>query len=342
MALWGTVSFSQAQDCTQRLEQAQQAFENGQIELIPDLVGECIKTNFSRLQLGQAYKLLVLTHIYDNEPQLAEETMLELLRHDPLFEVDLQNDPAEFIHLYNQFRTDPIVKIGVNFGGNTQIYNVSKTYGPENQNEISAAYAGIAGLMFGIGAEYPINKRWAATGDLNYVIRKTKIEKEPLFDFNTLELEEIQNWIDLTLMGKYYLKDLNAVSKIDGIIIPFAKLGVSMNFLIKDDGRLTTTQDDLKDIKGPTEDLSEFKNSLQFGAIAGVGAEYHFGRSIIQVTANFQYIFDDLVDSDSRGTQEGLRILNKYGYQEDDYKAHTISLVASYRLKIFNPKKLTK
>ena len=330
-----------AQDCTQKLEQAQQAFENGQIELIPTLLTGCIESNYVKLQLSQAYKLLVLTHLYDNEPQKAEEAMLELLRHDPLFEVDPVNDPSEFIHLYNQFRTDPIVMIGVNVGVNTQIFNVIKSYGPENQTTAKESYGGTVGLLFGVGAEYPINKRWAATGDLNFVIRKIKIENSS-FDFNSLEVEESQNWVDLTLMGKYYLKDMNAVTRKDGIIIPFAKLGATMNYLLGDDARITTTQQDLKDIKGPSEDFVDFKNKFQFGVIGAGGAEYHFGRNIILLTANFQFMFGDLVDSDSRGSQEAIRILNKYGYQENDYKAHTFSLVASYRLKIFNPKKLSE
>jgi hypothetical protein len=215
-----------------------------------------------------------------------------------------------------------------------------KSYGPENQTRAEESYKGRVSPIYGVGIEYPFNKKWSATADLNLTSRNIKIENDNGFLFPaSVEVEEDQTWIDLSLMGKYYLLNMDQLQRKDGKILPFVKLGATFNYLILDDARLITNTD-IIDVDGPTEKFGEFKNKFQVGAIASGGAEYHFGRNIIQLGLNFQYMFGNLVDPESRESREALRILTTYGYQENDYKAHTISFIIGYRLKIFNPKKL--
>jgi len=59
------------------------------------------------------------------EPEKADESMLSLLRTDPYFKPNPDVDPAEFIGLYNTFRTRPVYRLGVKFSINASQPNVS-------------------------------------------------------------------------------------------------------------------------------------------------------------------------------------------------------------------------
>ena len=328
-------SLAQQRSCTELLEDANEAFQEGRIEDIPRLTLDCIKSAPTRDQLSQAYKLLTITYLYDNELEEADSTMLELLRLNPLFRPDLAADPGEFIHLYNSFRTTPILKVGVNVGANSLLIDYSKSFGIENHNTSTESYSSNIGVVLGLAVEYPIqNSRWSATADLNYMSRSFLLENS-LLAFNNSKKTVSQSWIDLPITAKYLVKD-------EGTFQPYAQLGFTVNYLFSDGAKIDIKQEEIKDIESPQLDLIDTKNKLHFGLTGAVGAEYHFGVSIIQLSAHFQYTFSEMVKPESRDTPLAKSLLYNYGEIENDYKLHTFYLSAGYKLKIFNPKKLTE
>ena len=67
-------AFSQT-DCSVKLDSAQNLFENGIIEEIPQVLNPCIEEGFTREQKISAYKLIILTYLFDDNQQGAESTM---------------------------------------------------------------------------------------------------------------------------------------------------------------------------------------------------------------------------------------------------------------------------
>ena len=102
-----------AQDCAQSLRLASSSYDQGRLHEIPELLKKCLDNGFTSIEKVNAYKLLALSYLYLEEPEKADEAMLELLNTDHFFEPNQAVDPAEFIGLYNTFRTKPLFSIGV-------------------------------------------------------------------------------------------------------------------------------------------------------------------------------------------------------------------------------------
>jgi hypothetical protein len=65
--------------------------------------------------------------------KLADDNMVQLLKADPEHAYDIIADPAEFIFLYNKFRTKPIFRVGVTVSNSITSTNVIRSF---NSNPI--------------------------------------------------------------------------------------------------------------------------------------------------------------------------------------------------------------
>jgi hypothetical protein len=108
---------AQVNRCALNLIEAQKQFDAGQIEQVPDLLVDCIESGFSTEDRIAAFKLLINSYIFDDYPDLAEQYMLQF-RHDyPEYEVR-DDDPFEFVNLFEQFDNEPKYSAGFNLGTN--------------------------------------------------------------------------------------------------------------------------------------------------------------------------------------------------------------------------------
>src|SRR6187549_1035341 len=79
--------YSQLVSCSQTLRLARSTYEQGRLHEIPALLAKCLAGGFSQQEKVEAYKLLCLSYIYLEEPQKADEAMLNLLRTDHYFKI---------------------------------------------------------------------------------------------------------------------------------------------------------------------------------------------------------------------------------------------------------------
>ena len=87
-----------AQTCEENLSTAQERFEKGHLNGIPGLLVECLRSGFSRSEKIQAYRLLTISYLYNDDPFGAENSFLKLLELDPEYRVT-ENDPVELEYL---------------------------------------------------------------------------------------------------------------------------------------------------------------------------------------------------------------------------------------------------
>ena len=116
-------SYAQLTSGAQTLRLARATYEQGRLHEIPSIL-EGFLPKFNKQEKVEAYKLLTLSYIYLEEPEKADDAMLKLLQTDHYFEINLKDDPAEFIALYRTFRTKPIYRIGGKIGINGTRPNV--------------------------------------------------------------------------------------------------------------------------------------------------------------------------------------------------------------------------
>src|SRR6185503_8750501 len=94
--------------------------EQGRLHELPEIVAECLRKSpkeggFTKEEKKETYRLLTLAYIYLEEPEKADQMMLELLKTDHFFEINPALDPAEFIALYKKHRTTPLFRVGAKF-----------------------------------------------------------------------------------------------------------------------------------------------------------------------------------------------------------------------------------
>ena len=93
---WCHGAFAQQTSCAQNLRLARATYEQGRLHEVPTYVQSCIQ-NGSTQEKVEAYKLLCLSYIYLEEPEKADQAMLNILQTDNYFTVDPASDPAEFV-----------------------------------------------------------------------------------------------------------------------------------------------------------------------------------------------------------------------------------------------------
>ena len=160
LALIIFLSFSQLviaqNDCVETLNQAQNEFDAGHIEQIPNILHECLD-KFTTEQKIEAYRMLTITYLYLDDPIGAESSFLALLKEDPEYRVSA-NDPVELEYLSRQYITTPIIswtgKAGVNFSTVT-ILNYNRL---DSDNNSKPSYNVGAGFVAQGGLEVHFSK----------------------------------------------------------------------------------------------------------------------------------------------------------------------------------------
>ena len=99
------ISFSQQQDCVFKLQEAEKLYSQGLIEEIPQLLNPCIESGLSQEDKLQAYKLVILSYLFNDEQVDAEDAMLSFLKRYPEYEIS-PTDPTEFVYLFESFSKD--------------------------------------------------------------------------------------------------------------------------------------------------------------------------------------------------------------------------------------------
>ena len=108
-----------AQNCTQRLNQAEDDYEAGKLLGIPKQIKACLENkSFTKEEEVRARKLLTLVYIFTDQEAFAERAIINLLKAEPEHRLDPLVDPQELYYLYEQYRTKPIFRLSFKVGMN--------------------------------------------------------------------------------------------------------------------------------------------------------------------------------------------------------------------------------
>ncbi|HRG10236.1 MAG TPA: hypothetical protein PLJ08_16795, partial [Cyclobacteriaceae bacterium] len=213
-----TGAFAQASSCAQSLRLAQSVYDQGRLHELEDLITKALGSQTapcSQAEQVSLLKLLTLTYIYLEEPEDADATMLKLLQTDNYFKINPAIDPAEFVALYNTFRTHEIYRLGAVLGVNAARPNVTNTITAIELAE-GSKYSYAIAILFGASADVPLDRKDKLTlhGELLYNQKKFNLElitdRSLTGDgsiTNQFQGAETQNWISLPLSIEYKLID---------------------------------------------------------------------------------------------------------------------------------------
>src|SRR5512145_2687059 len=114
-------------DCATKIQEAQKYYEQGMIDETPQMLAPCMVDGFTRIQKVEAYKLIILSYLFDDDQFEAERTMLEFLKKFPEYEI-MPNDPVEFVFLFESFRTTSVFSFGLSVGINVADPRIIEPY----------------------------------------------------------------------------------------------------------------------------------------------------------------------------------------------------------------------
>ena len=151
---------SLAQTCAQTLRLARATYEQGRLHEISNQLKGCFGVHeddggFNKDEKVEAYKILCLSYIYLEEPQLADEAMLNLKKTNPYYRPNPEVDPAEFVALYNSFREEPVFRLGGRLGVNFAMPNVRELISVTELTSESK-FKQLVGIQFGAAFGMPL------------------------------------------------------------------------------------------------------------------------------------------------------------------------------------------
>lgn len=328
--------YAQLTSCAQTLRLAQSTYEQGRLHEVPALLQHCLSNanekDFSKANKVAAYKLLTLSYLYLEEPEKANEAMLNLLRTDHYFSVNPSTDPAEFIALYNTFRTKPIYRIGGKIGINATMPNVVKAI---EANDGNSKYEYKLGIQVYASAEIPLMENLDLNPELGLIQRNFGYTNTVSFPDTTFETTatEKQTWISLPVSLQYQFKKIR--------FRPYVSVGLQADYLLGATLDGSRTRKGYQFIEEKSFEMKMQRQKLNLSAIASAGAHFALGGGYVITEVRFMYGLTK-VNSAGAGFTIDSNLPFAYGYADSIYKLNSLSVTAGYVYNIFNPKKLTK
>jgi opacity protein-like surface antigen len=324
-----------AQDnCSKTLQEARNQYDLGMIDEIPKMLAPCMQEGFTRPQKIEAYKLLILAYLFDDDQFDAEKTMTEFLKKYPEYEI-MPNDPVEFIHLFETYRTTSEFSFGVNVGLNLTNPRIIEPHSMLDNARAEFSNATLSGYQFGLGAGRYISKRMMVNIELQLAEHRYSFTDKDTFtklDGNKLDesytFEENLKKVSLPLTAIYEINK--------GKLLYFIRAGASVNYVLSVSG-LPSGINNKQPMTGEKTDMKEYRNALYFNAIAGIGMHYKIPRGFLSVDLRYNYGINNLVNPDKRYKNTYLN--SQFKYLDDDFSLHTFSLSVGYYFSFYSPKK---
>lgn len=339
-------AFSQASNCTQVLRLIRTTYEQGRLHELPNLAEGCLRGTgaqaFTKEEQKEAYRYLTLSYIYLEEPEKADEMMLQLLNTDHFYQPNKEVDPAEFIALYNKFRHDPLFRVGLKGLLNltqpvvSNYYNIGSAGAGQGKYTLSPSFQVYGVFEKDITRKLPL----VLAAEIGYVVRgysytnsQLATADEPPHDaISTLEFVFSQNYLDLNVIGQYKFK--NTIN-----LQTYLGAGPGISYLLSSSNQASTLLGNGFTVTGSTVDDTESYNKILISASLVAGVKYKFGEVYLTAEARYQIGFTNVVNPATRTNTE---IAFDYQGRYNDYKVNNMIFNIGIIYPYFKPLKLIK
>ena len=320
---------SAQEDCSFTLSKAQKLYDAGQIEQIPQMLQSCIENGFSSDEKLQAQKLIVLSYLFDNNTKEADKAMLAFLKKYPEYEI-LPADQAEFIQLFNTYRTVPIASIGAVIGTNYNLIRPTNLYGT-NGNKGSYSNSGFS-YQAGISYKQYIKTKFDLNLSILYCSNTYQYSNSIIAGPSSITFTETQNNIEFPLSLIYTPYTFGRFS-------PFVRAGINTGYLLSSSGtgvRSTTLLG--KDVTGSSLDLTKKREALQFWGLLGSGVCVNFKGIFVMFDLRYSLNLTNQVKKSGRQQTNDDQIWLYYN-NENDYNWNKLTFTIGLFYKFYKPQK---
>lgn len=323
------VPASAQDDCSTKIQEAQKYYEQGMIDEIPAMLGPCMQDGFTRTQKIEAYKLIIMSYLFDDDQFEAERTMLEFLKKYPEYEI-MPNDPVEFVYLFESYRTASVFSIGFSGGLNFTDPRIIEPYSTSDLNVADISNSMRGGFQVAIGVERYLSRKIMLNLELQLAMNQYQFTDKISAPANssTVKYNEkiVKIEIPLTLEYEFTINKTHFI----------ARAGFSAARISKATGEPSRTSS-LNSQSGPDLDITGYRKNMLYSGIVGAGVRYKIPRGILLVDLRANLGFNNIVRSEKR--YQNPELYNRYFYLDDDFSLNTISLSVGYYFSFYSPRK---
>lgn len=311
---------SQSEECVFMLQEAERLYSLGQVENIPQMLESCIADGFNKEERLQAYKLIILTFLTDDNMNKADSAMVDFLKRYPEYEIT-PADPAEFVYMKNSYKTIPSYSIGVIGGVNLSFPYSVEPFGPHNLESASGTYKATGpGFQAGASVIKYLSPRFDLNLEILYqqsVYYYSLIPQQQTSVFNPNYEIEIYETMSLLAFPLSCTVDLTK-----GKWRPYLRAGIvgTYNLGSTIDPKRYYSDGSLDIVSGEniaTNDLNN-RTQLNFYGQAGAGLKFDYrGKGYFLFDMRFLAGFTKIVNAENR-LDPHSELIFRYKHIDDD------------------------
>ena len=329
-------AYSQTDSCASVLSKAGKLYEEGKIDEIPALLAPCMAEGFTRNQKIEAYKLIILVYLFDDDQVNAENTMVEFLKKYPEYEI-MPNDPVEFVYLFNSYRTTSIFSLNMSFGTNLASPRIIEPFSTADMTNTKISHSIGAGFVVNLGISRDIAKKLTLNLDLVYSTSQYKFKESGNFIVNgvninsaNLSFAERLEKIDIPLTAVYDIRAHN--------LYYFLRSGIGYSRILKANG-IPNRQFDINSqpVGGGAIDITGQRIRNSIFLVMGGGLKYKVPRGYLVLDARLNIGVMNIVNSPNRDNTP--EIWARYQYIDSDFALNTLYITFGYHFSFYQPKK---
>jgi len=321
-------------NCTNKLREAKELYGEGLIEDIPKILTGCIEDGFTKTQRIEAYKLIIMAYLFDDNQFDAEKIMDEFLKKFPEYEI-MSSDPVEFTYLLESFKTSSVYSLNLYLGTNYANPRILESYSALDQNKTSTNNKYERGFQVGLGVSRNLGRHIYLNLDLFYsslFYSKTDETENPYKDARTLVSiysKENMKKIDVPLTFNFTFGKKNTSY--------YFRLGGMYSYITKSSISLERKHPLQTPISENNIDIKDLRSNYFVAALGGFGIKYKVPRGFIVLDMRYHYGLLNLVKPDNRYSNSQL--WSKYYYVDDDFCVDYMSFNLAYYFSIYRSNK---
>jgi len=322
--LFSTYVYAQTEkDGSVVLSEARKLYEDGEPDNIHQMLKPYLKKGLSSKEKKEAYKLIILSYLFDDLKQEATKVLKEYMDRYPEFDT-AHNDPNDLKYLYRLkgFDSKIVFSFGAVGGINSSKPNVIESFNTNDQIESIKLVNAEIQPVYGI----QINGR---------IVDHLDFRMDALYNTGKFSFEQVVDADDITFYNETY----NHIT-IPFWIVPYysykkhrvyLKLGGGINYTLN-----SKAQAKRGSISDSFDDIGDKRIAMTSFVGGGLGVSFKIPRGFISVDGSYLNGLNSIVDADQRDFEDILAI--EYDYVDDDFKLNNMIFTVSYVFQFYKLK----
>jgi hypothetical protein len=331
----GIHTAAQEQSCSFVLKEAQKQYNLGQVEKIPGMIAGCLDNGFSRQERQDAYKLLILCYLSDDEQEKADSSMLAFLKRYPEYEI-IPTDTREFTYLFNSYRTLPIISIGLVGGFSRPQFFVTESNSTFDLNSNARTYEP-SGLSYQGGLKINTYLSDKYELELDVLFSQVSFLTTDVFTFQGKEIQkteaiETQTRLRFPLSVQYALYPF-------GKNLLYARAGLIPSVALGDklDPTRTYTSSVHNPVTGSAVDISAMRKKFDLSVLLGTGVKYKIPHGYL--FAEIQYHPGITGQLNRKGLYAFPELQDRFYFLSDNFRINKLVFNIGYSYSFYKPTK---